>query len=259
MSAGHEKNIWIYTDADNTLWDTNAVFSDAQLHLLEHAEQIAGVGAPSSDRLSYLRQVDQDIAKTHHAHLRYPPILLLRALTMTLRGTPRNTAVTQVSSQGATPTAQEEVALAAFRKDLEVAPSLLPGVADGLKLAKQKGIPVYLVTEGPGMTANARLKDLGIEGYVEGVLSATKSTELYSRLIERAAPRVATMIGDQPDRDVRLAHGAGMKAILVRGQFLPHWVSKDDDGDADAVVPDFLAGVRWAIDQSTLQPHPIIS
>ena len=259
MSTRHDIGIWIYTDADNTLWDTNAVFANAQLRLLGHAEHIAGMQAPSPDRLHYLRQVDQDIAKKHHAHLRYPPILLLRALTLALQGTPRDAAVAKVLSQGATPSELEVIALEDYGRDLEKAPSLLPGVSDGLKLASQRGIPVYLVTEGPATTASARLKDLSIEGYVEGVLSATKSKELYLRLMERAAPRLATMIGDQPDRDVRLAHGAGMKTVLVRGQFVPHWVSKDDEGAADAVVPDFLAGIRWAIDQSTHKSRAVVN
>ena len=32
---------WIYTDADNTLWDTNAVFANAQLQQLTRAERSA--------------------------------------------------------------------------------------------------------------------------------------------------------------------------------------------------------------------------
>lgn len=77
---------WIYTDADNTLWDTNALFMQAQLALLNAAEQFSGARAPHDNGLEYVRQFDQAIASFHHSRLRYPPALLLRALQEGLKG-----------------------------------------------------------------------------------------------------------------------------------------------------------------------------
>jgi putative hydrolase of the HAD superfamily len=253
MHAYREMGIWIYTDADNTLWDTNAVFANAQLHLLEYAEHLAGVRAPSSERLSYLRGYDQAIAKRHHALLRYPPALLLRALTLGLRGASLESAVSRVIAEGAIPSGDEEVGLTAYRNGLSRAPDLLRGVPEGLALAHGLKIPIYVITEGPAEITNGRLRDLGIAEYVDGVLSASKSVELYSRLAERAAPKVATMIGDQPDRDVLLPHNAGMQAVLVKSQFRPEWLGDNDETHADAIVGDYLAAVRWVVDQSIIR------
>lgn len=106
---------WIYTDADNTLWDTNAVFADAQLYLLEHAEKIAGQPTPSATPLEYLRRYDQAIAKRHHLRLRYPPALLIRALVMGLQGAASEDAAAAVMVTGALPSAEEEIALKSYQ------------------------------------------------------------------------------------------------------------------------------------------------
>ena len=254
MNTRQELGIWIYTDADNTLWDTNAVFANAQLQLLEHAEHIAGVHAPLSERLDFVRQYDQAIAKRHHALLRYPPILLLRALTLGLGGVSVESAIARVLAEGAIPAEPEALALKLYQTNLAKTPKLLRGVSDGLSWVRQLEIPVYVITEGPAAITNGRLRELGLDGYVDGVLSASKSVELYARLVERAAPKIATMIGDQPDRDVLLPHKAGMQAVLVKSQFRPEWLAdRNYEAHADAVADDFLAAVRWIVSESNIR------
>jgi hypothetical protein len=126
---------WIYTDADNTLWDTNSVYAEAQLGLLKRAEQMAGRRTPSSTPLEYLRQYDQGIAKQHHSHLRYPPSLLIRALVKGLQGEPWETAVEHVLTHGSVPTEDEKCAVDTFQTDLARVPPLLPSVQEGLRVA----------------------------------------------------------------------------------------------------------------------------
>src|SRR5271169_1609629 len=78
----------IFTDADNTLWDTNGVFVEAQLAMLRELEMATGLSAPEAeDRgLEFLRHVDQNIAASHPERLRYPPVLLARGLLFALAG-----------------------------------------------------------------------------------------------------------------------------------------------------------------------------
>jgi putative hydrolase of the HAD superfamily len=248
MASRENTATWIYTDADNTLWDTNSVYAEAQLGLLKRAEQIAGKRTPSPAPLEYLRQYDQGIARQHHSHLRYPPSLLIRALVKGLQGEPRETAVEHVLTYGAVPTEDEKCAVDTFQADLARVPPLLPSVQDGLRVAHDSGIPVYIVTEGPANVAHSRQVALGIERYTNGIHSATKTRELYLRLAEKAAPRRAVMIGDQPDRDIRLAHNAGLTTVLVAGHFRPAWLDKCDSDVADVEVRDFLSGIRWVIE-----------
>jgi putative hydrolase of the HAD superfamily len=254
MASRDKIATWIYTDADNTLWDTNSVYAEAQLGLLKRAEQIAGKCTPSPTPLEYLRQYDQGIAKQHHSHLRYPPSLLIRALVKGLKGEPWEAAVEHVLTHGAVPTEDEKCAVDAFQADLARVPPLLPSVQEGLRVAHESGIPVYVVTEGPANVARSRQVALGIAQYTNGIHSATKTRELYLRLAEKAAPRRAVMIGDQPDRDIRLAHNAGLTTVLVAGHFKPAWLDKSDSGVADVEVRDFLSGIRWVIEK----PMPIM-
>jgi putative hydrolase of the HAD superfamily len=239
--------IWIYTDADNTLWDTDGVYANAQLSLLSAAEQITGLKGPTDDRLVFVRQYDQAIASRHHAHLRYPPSLLLRALTQGLSGISPDLVATQATSHGHQSSQPETLALSTFRANLSRTPSLLPGVVEGLSLAKESKFPIYVVTEGPADLLRSRLSLLCLDQFITESISATKTRELYTRLMKRASPHHAAMIGDQVDRDVRLAKESGMRTALVPSRFRPNWTKTSDLASADLIAENFAEAIRWVI------------
>lgn len=241
-------NTWVYTDADNTLWDTDAVFAHAQLALLDAAERFTGKQAPSTERLPFIRRFDQAIAARHHQRLRYPPVLLARALSEGINGSSPDAAAQRALAQGAVATDDEAEGLRLYSEALSRTPPILPAVQAGLNLAHDRQIPVYVVSEGPLELVRTRLQALGVEGLTSGVLSAQKTSDLYVRLKQRAAPHRAIMIGDQLDRDIRLAREAGLETILVEGRFRPQWIQTSDTSYANAVVGDFLEAIRWAIE-----------
>jgi putative hydrolase of the HAD superfamily len=240
-------SIWIYTDADNTLWDTDALFAEAQLTLLGAAEALVGRQGPATDRLQFVRQFDQAIATHHHARLRYPPALLIRALRAGLDGSAPEAAAHRALSQGSIPTTDEAEVLAQYADILAGVPPVLTGVTVGLQLAREREIPVYVISEGPLDLLQTRLNALGLDRLTGGALSAAKSPDLYARLRQRAAPREALMIGDQPDRDIRFAHEAGLKTVFVRGRFRPSWTQTADIQIADAIAENFLGAVESAV------------
>jgi len=247
-------SIWIYTDADNTLWDTDAVFAEAQLALLSAAERIAGEQAQTPQRLQFVRQFDQAIAAHHHSRLGYPPALLVRALGEGLRGSAAAVVAQRLLAEGSVPTNDEAEALETYASMLSRVPPILGGVRDGLQLAREHAIPIYVISEAPLESIQTRLRALEFEQLTAGALSAQKSPELYARLKQRAAPRRAVMVGDQLDRDIRFAGAAGLQTILVKSRFRPNWTQTAETANADAVVDDFLAGINWAIQSSAL-PH----
>jgi putative hydrolase of the HAD superfamily len=128
-------NIWIYTDADNTLWDTDAVFAQAQLALLDAAEQVTGRQARAAERLAFVRQFDQAIAARHHQRLRYPPALLVRALSDGIKGSAPDDAAQRTLAKGAIATEVEAEGLRVYAETLSSVPPLLAGVQSGLKMA----------------------------------------------------------------------------------------------------------------------------
>lgn len=237
-------NSWIYTDADNTLWDTDALFAEAQLSLLSAAEHMLGVQASTGDRLKFVREFDQAVAARHHLRLRYPPALLVRVLLEGLTGIAPSAAADRALADGAQPTGTETEAIGVYSSIISGIPPILDGVLDGLQAAHRSGSPVYVISEGPLETVRQRLRALEIEALTAGVLSAVKTPELYARLKQRAAPHRAYMIGDQLDRDIRFAREGGLLTILVAGRFKPAWIQSADTKYADAVVKDFLEAIR---------------
>jgi putative hydrolase of the HAD superfamily len=237
----------IYTDADNTLWDTDAVFREAQLGLLGEVETQCERTTRRSDRLEFVREYDQAIAARHHARLRYPPALLMRALRAGISGTSPDDAAVRVVAEGSVSTPAEQAALESYAKTLRSLPPILPTVREGLQRAQAADVPVYVVTEGPLDLARQRLASLQLDALTAGTLSAAKSRELYARLIQRSYPRRATMVGDQFDRDIQMARAAGMQTVLVQSRFRPAWTQDVSPEAADAIVDTFLQGIEWII------------
>jgi putative hydrolase of the HAD superfamily len=241
--------IVIYSDADNTLWDTDALFVEAQLLLLQAAEGIAGVPARTSARLEFVRDYDQAIAVRHHSGLKYPPRLLIRALQEGIGGVRPEVAASKVLAEGVIPSEGEMAALETYAEVLSGMPRLLPGVRRGLEVAHQSAIPVHVISEGSLEVLQDRLQCLRLASLVASTLCATKSRDLYSRLKRRAAPHDVVMIGDQPDRDIQFAHEAELLTILVKGNFQPFWTESQKAPPADAVVADYLAAINWVVEK----------
>jgi len=238
---------WIYTDADNTLWDTDALFAEAQLALLEAAEQFCGLKGPATGRLEFVRAFDQAIAVRHHQQLRYPPALLVGALCDGLKGVSPEVAAQRALTEGAVPANVETEALRGYSAVVSGIPPILDGVERGLRVAHEHGIPVYVISEGPLDTVRTRLKAHDLEKLTTGALSAQKTRDLYLRLKVRAESHTAVMIGDQADRDIRVAHEAGLRTILILGRFRPRWTNSTDTNYADVVVHDFSQAVDAVI------------
>lgn len=235
----------VYIDADNTLWGTDAVYRAAQLRLLEHTERIAGLTTQSTDRLKFVRDYDQAIASRHHEHLRYPPGLLAHALTLGLRGASAVEAASQVLHRGDLPEARD--AITDFVTVLKQAPTLLPGVEEGMRLAENQGLRMYIVTEGAQERVIKTLSHYGLLKQTSQVLSATKTTALYQRLEKLARGSVVAMIGDQLDRDIIPASEAGLVSIWIPSAFAPEWTDARQSSRASYVAASFLDAINWLL------------
>jgi putative hydrolase of the HAD superfamily len=252
----------ILADADNTLWDTDAVFADAQSRLLEAVERATGLNAPATadERVAWLRSYDEAIATIDHRHLRYPPSFLVRALAMGLAGSAPADAASAAVRGGATAGLTDHGVQAiaeAFLQALERVPEILPGVREGLEAAAREGISVWVLTEGSAERQRARIAAHGLDGLIRGVAEVTKNKEQFSRHQRRFAPRILYVIGDQPDRDVAPARAAGCRAVLVPSRFRPEWHQEAAWCDADNISETFDAAVGWVVsDLSERAPGP---
>jgi putative hydrolase of the HAD superfamily len=220
----------LVTDADNTLWDTDAVYRNAQLSLLDKVERLAGASSNAPDRLGYLREVDQRLSLGHHSGLRYPPALLVLALRARLGGTRVDQAVRQALVGDTAAEGEPLKIVQGFFGDLGKLAPLRPGVLVGLARLAEAGHLVVVATEGAKDKIELLLEAHGLSRYVRTVVSAPKAEPLYRRLAKTASG-VKMMVGDQIDRDIAPAKKAGFVTAWFPGGFMPRW----SDPQRDAV------------------------
>lgn len=247
----------LFTDADNTLWDTDSVFAHAQLQLLEEVENLVRSKLGAFERLAFVRAVDQHLAELHHSGLRYPPRLLALSIARLLDGGGPVEAAARSVVRGTisddafhAPAGEiERQFLAAIR----VAPALRAGVRDGLDALSKRGCPVVVVTEGSREHVDQRVRELGLSGFITRIIEAPKRPELYARVRKLTSlPQHAFMIGDQLDRDIAPAKVAGLTTIYFAGGFHPKWSPNIDDIQPDYVVDDFAEAASIVLADSNL-------
>jgi putative hydrolase of the HAD superfamily len=242
---------YLFTDADNTLWNTDAVFAAAQLEMLHEIERITGRNASTDeDRgLAFLRNLDQRIAAVHPNDLRYPPGLLAHGLALVLEGKEVEEAVARVTEPSVGLANVFEAAQARFLDSIRKLPPLREGVREGLLAISEANIAITVVTEERVERCRQFLAGHRLENMITDVVSVRKTTEAYLALRRNTATGRNFMVGDQIDRDILAAAAAGYSTFYFPGGFAPYWASELDTSKTkridryDAIVPDVLAEI----------------
>jgi len=248
----HENPV-VLADADNTLWDTDAVFRNAQLLLLDRIEAVLGRTCADVTRLEFVRSYDQALAQAHHLHLRYPPQLLVRAIEAGLSGVSEHVAAQKAiagdpaATNASLDDARVNSIVSEYLLALTQVPALLPGVPEGVRMASEAGLELYVMTEGRIEKQRRFLEVHGLQPFFKGVWEMTKERSQFDRVRTRFKDRRVMIIGDQPDRDILPAKAAGCTGILVPSRFKPSWHAT---GEPDYVAKDFLEAVRWCLKES---------
>lgn len=257
MSSRANPPAILFVDADNTLWDTDAVFARAQLALLDDVVAALGTSPPPGDALAFIRAVDQALAERHHAGLRYPPRLLIRATELALMGTPADAAARN-SWKGISLYRIDDDAASAIEQSffaaLATPPEPRPGVLEGLERLHAVACLLLVISEGAKAKIDRNAEKLGIARFLDRVLEVKKSPEVYRRILRlTSVPSRAYMVGDQLDRDIAPAKVAGIGTIYFPGGFQPRWspvvetIGPDHIIASFAEVPHIVLGERNAI------------
>ncbi|MBZ9803385.1 HAD family hydrolase [Mesorhizobium sp. ES1-6] len=233
----------VFVDADNTLWDTDAVFAGAQVALLGAVESRIGIATAQTDRLLFVRAIDQALAERHHAGLRYPPRLLVRATELALRGAKANEAARAAWNGGEDyllPDGDLTTIEEGFLVDLAKAPRIRNGVAEGLHTLKDLGALLLIVTEGAKVKVQRNADLLELTSFFDRIIEGRKTSDLYKRILSLIGPRArAFMIGDQLDRDIAPAAAAGLETIYFPGGFRPRWTPDEASVQPDHLISSF--------------------
>lgn len=199
------------------------------------------------DAVAIVRTLDQGIASRHHAHLRYPPQLLVLALMRYLNGASEERAIADALGGASLGSVDlEEVGRLAgeFQSDLSNIPFMLETVVDGLDKAIRLGFEMILVTEGRLDKQRRILDHHKIRQSFVLELELTKSVDQFRRVVQRFQGRVIYMIGDQLDRDVLPAQNAGIRSIYVESGFVPGWNEKLGSAIQYRRAPSFLDAIN---------------
>jgi putative hydrolase of the HAD superfamily len=218
------KELFWLSDADNTLWDTDSLYRQAQLGLLANVEKAILIEGPRERRLEFVRAIDQALAKRDHRGLKYPVSMLVSAVSQVLRGQSIQRATNQAARGSlALSRAKMDQIASEFYSALSRCPLLRSGVASGLNALNRAGATVMVITEGDKERIERLLMQTGLRKLVTSVIAARKSVQLYTRLSQLRAHSMNWMIGDQVERDVFMAAQAGMRTAFFPGGFQPPW------------------------------------
>lgn len=233
----------VFVDADNTLWDTDAVFAAAQRQVLTDVATALDTPSPGDDKLAFVRAVDQALAERHHAGLRYPPRLLIQAVELALNGMPADTAARAAWKGGLKyrlPADAAERVEARYFGALAMPPDLRPGVRDGLERLWAADSVMLVISEGAKERVRRNLAQFGLTKFFRRVIEAPKVPELYRRICNlTGGPDRAFMVGDQLDRDIMPARNAGVTTIYFPGGFQPRWSPVVESAAPDYTVASF--------------------
>jgi len=259
MSEAQSPATVVFIDADNTLWDTDGVYADAQLALLREVENQVGVKASGQDRLAFIRSIDQALAERHHEGLRYPPRFLVKALALALTGSETANAIRLAWSGGVDSyrLSSEVVQQLESRmiQDLHKTPALRPGVLSGLSDLELEGFPKLILTEGKLDRVKDIIRTHDLGRFIPRVMEVKKDQQLYERLLKFFHPTDAGfMIGDQLERDIRPAKAVGLSTIYFPSNFKPKWDHEHADAIPDRQITSF-AEVPAIIEAALVKSH----
>ncbi|RJP25076.1 MAG: HAD family hydrolase [Candidatus Abyssobacteria bacterium SURF_5] len=231
MKAKSKRNreVLVVLDADNTLWDTDLVYAKSQLILLSEIEKHLKVTAPSDDKLSFLRRMDQNLARLHNYNLEYPARLLINALALALTGHSPLVSVREAVRTGTDVLGRDfinEMEMLFIKKLKSEIPPLRIGVRQGVKKLHQRGGLLVILTEGNRDKCKLLLNKYELSNYIHKILVARKEVRIYQEILAEfdVASQSNYMVGDQLDRDIAPAKEAGFYTIYFAGGFQPFWM-----------------------------------
>lgn len=227
-------------DADNTLWDTNSVFHEAHLAMLEVFE-VAQLLSDARRHVGRVRDIDRALIQ-HFGRFEYGFENLATAVAYHYRHqADPATAAAHTLKHGerdldAPMRATVAQAYETHANALEQIPPLLPGVADLLTHLRSyrtanPHVATVIFSEGQQQRLARTIDAYHIErhGYFNEIVIELKTPQAFERVRDIGRQHldlpdghedvVTVMIGDSMQRDIRLANEAGFTTVYIPGSF----------------------------------------
>ncbi len=210
----HQRKI-LLIDADDTLWETNALF---ECTIAAYMELLAPLGYDP-------QTIRQEVDRTEHRNIQqrgYGTRSFLLTLEEVYLKLARRGG--QARHGGQVGRRAEDKVLEEIRRLsrilLPVPHRVFDGVAQTLAYLKPRH-RLFLLTKGNAEEQSAKLAASGLEGFFHGCeIVAEKDASTYDELVERhgwSRPEV-WMVGNSPRSDVNPALAAGLNAVFIPSQ-----------------------------------------
>jgi putative hydrolase of the HAD superfamily len=200
---GDGRPLHLIFDADDTLWDSNIHFLEAEA---EFVAELAAAGAGETVAIrDVIRRRELEIIKSH-GYGREPFVVLMRMVVAELA--PR-------ASRETLNATVERIATRFLERECELLPDVEPTLVE---LAARHHLTLF--TKGNPRERLRKLERSGLRRHFSHVdVPPEKDEAAYRRLVEAAAlDRSRTfMIGNSPRSDINPALRAGLRAV-----FIPH-------------------------------------
>jgi putative hydrolase of the HAD superfamily len=202
-------------DADDTLWDSNIHFLEAEADFI--AELVAAEAGATKAVHAAIRRRELEIIKSH-GYGREPFVVLMRMVAAEL--VPRGARKTLIA-------AVDRIAAQFLERECELLPDVEPTLVE---LAARHHLTLF--TKGSPREQLRKLERSGLRRHFSHVeVPAEKDEAAYRRLVEAAALDCTRtfMIGNSPRSDINPALRAGLRAV-----FIPHphtWELENEEVD----------------------------
>jgi phosphoglycolate phosphatase-like HAD superfamily hydrolase len=252
-----DRNVAIF-DGDNTLWDTNGVFTEAQKDILRDLAKV-GIPADPERDFSLLRKID-DLLIRHFGRHEYDNTYLSLCLIRHFRGEcvedVEQVALIVDSGNSSELKVSKEIG-AAFVAASQRVPALLPEVVESLSLIHKSGRTLMVLYSEGREARTKRICDYyGMSEYFDHIVLGDKSIEDWFKVKDRVLrffserypederqPKIY-VIGDRLERDIRPGNVIGATTIYKPGGYKGKERPRDKEYEPTIIVQSMLEVAR---------------
>jgi len=226
----------ILLDGDNTLWDTNEIFTKAQLKLLEGLEN-RNLDIDPEIEFKTLRNFDDVLIKKFKTP-EYDFRVLALALYLFYNHWNKDDAIDEAirvlkNDKKIRGKRIADKCYEAFKKEMKEHPPLFEGAKDALSILKKWNGALILLSEGNAGRIERIVNHHKIGKYFDLIFSGEKSLKKFNeavkegrKILRRKDPKTSKfdviVIGDLLDKDILFGNRIGAITIHKPGGYKPH-------------------------------------
>jgi len=230
----------IIFDGDNTLWDANAVFTEAQLAILEELRNY-GLDIDPKKEFSNLRLFDNMLIKKYQKY-EYNFRVLPFALYLYYKNKSSEKKAIQMAYDIFEEGRKEDgldvadKCYESFKNKLTQTPSLFPNVIKTLKYLKDLNCFFILSSEGKKERVMKIIKHYNLEQFFNYISTEKKSIQTFQKLISKGSEmltysmtcsRKVIVVGDMLEREILFGNIIGAITIYKPGGYKPNQKPKN--------------------------------